>query len=53
MKALYFEEHGELDVIEYGDMPEPETGARADQAAGAGDRPQLPGHLGAARLARA
>jgi NADPH:quinone reductase-like Zn-dependent oxidoreductase len=26
MKALYFEEHGELDVIQYGDVPEPETG---------------------------
>ena len=25
MKALYFEEHGELDVIQYGDVPEPET----------------------------
>jgi hypothetical protein len=27
MKALYFEEHGELDVIQYGDVPEPETGS--------------------------
>ena len=26
MKALYFEQHGELDVIQYGDVPEPETG---------------------------
>ena len=26
MKALYFEEHGELDVIHYGDVPEPEAG---------------------------
>ena len=26
MKALYFEEHGELDVIKYGDVPEPEPG---------------------------
>jgi NADPH:quinone reductase-like Zn-dependent oxidoreductase len=26
MKALYFEEHGELDVMQYGDVPEPETG---------------------------
>ncbi|MGD2184809.1 MAG: zinc-binding dehydrogenase [Desulfobacterales bacterium] len=26
MKALYFEEHGELDVIQYGEVPEPETG---------------------------
>jgi NADPH:quinone reductase-like Zn-dependent oxidoreductase len=26
MKALYFEKHGELDVIRYGDVPEPETG---------------------------
>ncbi|MDX1709474.1 MAG: alcohol dehydrogenase catalytic domain-containing protein, partial [Desulfobacterales bacterium] len=26
MKALYFEEHGELDVIRYGDVPEPELG---------------------------
>jgi NADPH:quinone reductase-like Zn-dependent oxidoreductase len=26
MKALYFEEHGELDVIQYGDVPEPEAG---------------------------
>ena len=26
MKALYFEEHGELDVIQYGDVPEPEPG---------------------------
>jgi NADPH:quinone reductase-like Zn-dependent oxidoreductase len=26
MKALYFEKHGELDVIQYGEVPEPETG---------------------------
>jgi len=26
MKALYFEQHGELDVIQYGEVPEPETG---------------------------
>ena len=26
MKALYFDQHGELDVIQYGDVPEPETG---------------------------
>jgi NADPH:quinone reductase-like Zn-dependent oxidoreductase len=26
MKALYFEEHGELDVIRYGDVPAPEPG---------------------------
>jgi len=26
MKALYFEKHGELDVIQYGDVPEPEPG---------------------------
>ncbi|MGD9285627.1 MAG: alcohol dehydrogenase catalytic domain-containing protein, partial [Desulfobacterales bacterium] len=26
MKALYFEEHGELDVIQYGDVPEPVPG---------------------------
>ncbi len=26
MKALYFEEHGELDAIRYGDVPEPEPG---------------------------
>ena len=26
MKALYFEQHGELDVIQYGAVPEPETG---------------------------
>ena len=26
MKALYFEQHGELDVIQYGDVPEPEMG---------------------------
>lgn len=25
MKALYFEEHGNLDVIQYGDVPEPEV----------------------------
>ncbi len=26
MKALYFEEHGELDVMQYGDVPEPKPG---------------------------
>jgi NADPH:quinone reductase-like Zn-dependent oxidoreductase len=26
MKALYFERHGELDVIQYGDVPDPEPG---------------------------
>jgi len=26
MKALYFDEHGELDVIKYGDVPDPKTG---------------------------
>ena len=26
MKALYFEQHGELDVITYGDVPDPEPG---------------------------
>jgi NADPH:quinone reductase-like Zn-dependent oxidoreductase len=26
MKALFFEEHGELDAIQYGDVPEPEPG---------------------------
>jgi NADPH:quinone reductase-like Zn-dependent oxidoreductase len=26
MKALYFDKHGELDVIQYGDVPEPEPG---------------------------
>ncbi len=26
MKALYFEEHGELDVIQYGEVPEPQPG---------------------------
>ncbi len=26
MKALYFRQHGELDVMQYGDVPEPETG---------------------------
>ena len=26
MKALYFEQHGELDVIKYGDVPDPEPG---------------------------
>jgi len=26
MKALYFEQHGELDAITYGDVPEPEPG---------------------------
>jgi len=26
MKALYFEQHGELDAIQYGEVPEPQTG---------------------------
>lgn len=26
MKALYFEKHGELDVLQYGEVPEPQTG---------------------------
>ena len=26
MKALYFEQHGELDVLQYGEVPEPQTG---------------------------
>ena len=26
MKALYFEKHGEIDVLQYGDVPDPETG---------------------------
>ncbi len=26
MKALYFEKHGELDVVKYGDVPDPEPG---------------------------
>ena len=26
MKALYFETHGELDVVKYGDVPDPECG---------------------------
>ncbi len=26
MKALYFDEHGELDVVKYGDVPEPQPG---------------------------
>ena len=26
MKALYFEQHGELDVVKYGDVPDPEFG---------------------------
>ncbi len=26
MKALYFERHGELDVVKYGDVPDPEPG---------------------------
>jgi len=26
MKALYFEQHGELDVVQYGEVPDPETG---------------------------
>jgi len=26
MKALYFKEHGELDVIQYGDVPDPKPG---------------------------
>ncbi len=28
MKALYFKEHGELDVIQYGDVPDSEPGPR-------------------------
>lgn len=27
MKALYFDEHGELDVVKYGDVPDPEPGS--------------------------
>ena len=27
MKALYFEKHGEIDVLQYGDVPDPEIGA--------------------------
>ena len=27
MKALYFEKHGELDVVKYGDVPDPEPGS--------------------------
>jgi NADPH:quinone reductase-like Zn-dependent oxidoreductase len=27
MKALYFEEHGELDVVKYGDVPDPKPGS--------------------------
>jgi NADPH:quinone reductase-like Zn-dependent oxidoreductase len=26
MKALYFKKHGELDVLQYGEVPDPETG---------------------------
>ena len=26
MKALYFDKHGELDVVKYGDVPDPEPG---------------------------
>ena len=26
MKALYFDQHGELDVVKYGDVPDPEPG---------------------------
>ena len=26
MKALYFEQHGELDVVKYGDVPDLEPG---------------------------
>ena len=26
MKALYFEQHGELDAVKYGDVPDPEPG---------------------------
>ena len=26
MKALYFDRHGELDVVKYGDVPDPEPG---------------------------
>jgi NADPH:quinone reductase-like Zn-dependent oxidoreductase len=26
MKALYFDKHGELDVVKYGDVPDPESG---------------------------
>ena len=26
MKALYFEKHGDLDVVQYGDVPDPEPG---------------------------
>ena len=27
MKALYFDEHGELDVVKYGDVPDPKPGS--------------------------
>jgi NADPH:quinone reductase-like Zn-dependent oxidoreductase len=27
MKALYFDKHGELDVVKYGDVPDPEPGS--------------------------
>ena len=26
MKALYFDEHGESDVVKYGDVPDPKPG---------------------------
>ena len=26
MKALYFEQHGDLDVVKYGDVPDPQPG---------------------------
>ncbi len=26
MKALYFDKHGELEVVKYGDVPDPEPG---------------------------
>ena len=26
MKALYFDKHGELDVVKYGDVPDAEPG---------------------------
>ena len=53
MKAVYFEQHGEIDVLRYGDVPDPAPAAGHGRGAGAGLRAQLPGHLGAARLARA
>ena len=58
MKALYFKEHGELDVIQYGDVPDSPplrarlVGDRAGQGAGAGNSIKFSGHLGAAGLAR-